>query len=704
MTFRYQHKIVSMLSTGFAALFLVGCASFPSRDPQKNDVNTYLGMLRARMDWSVPSLLPVKDALDANDAETACAELLTYYRNRTRPEFFFRHEDIPPVVDAIRKDLPSSAAKRIQKADRIVARQFANSTARTVVYHVTLPQGFSWTANPTEDPEFRHMLQRSRFWQDLAFGYALTGDERYAETFAKQMASWLRAVPLPSQGRGKPVSPWWRTINAGISGDTWLWAYTIFLHSPAMTPELHAQILGALAEHARVLRHYHKPPIGNWCVMEMQGLLNIAVMFPEFEDASEWRVYARDMLVECMRKQIRPDGVQLEQSPNYHKGCIRWFLEPMLLAERNGMAFPPEYRKTLEKMGEFAVWATDPTGRTVALSDSDREKHTRMVLTSLAAALERPELAWHRDVSPWHYWLFGVDEARRLQDLPKTAPAERMRIFPDAGYVFGRSDWSPEGRYFVFDCGPRGRGHGHLDLLNIEIHGFGELLIADPGRWLYGDDLLRGKIVSTPAHNTISLDGQSHSTVEDTSRNTYELIAAERRGEWMYAHGRHRAYRTMPGPPVIDRRIWFDGDAMWLVLDSIRSPEIHNIRQTWQFARTGAVLDGLRAWAGNPEGAGIAVAVSDAPQQRAFIEESVISPVYGSRHPADRLTIERRAANARMATVLVARPPGEENPPLSVALSEGENPDKLVVTIRRGNEQIRILLDGETWELPRTGD
>jgi len=694
MTFlKGHHGVAPLIGLGVASLILTGCASLAPQALQDNGLRRHLDILYTSMDWSVPGLAAAKAALDAKDTDTACAELLAYYRERRQPEFFFRQEDIPAIVDAIREDLPGSAMKLVQDADRIVARQFPNSTSRTVVYRVTLPQDFSWTANPTGDPEFRHMLQRSRFWQDLAFGYAITGDEHYAETFAKQMTSWLRKVPLPESGFQKPPSPWWRTINVGIRGDTWVWAYALFLHSPAMTPELHAQILGALAEHAWFLRHYHKPPIGNWCVMEMQGLLNIAVMFPEFEEAAEWRVYARDMLVKCMEKQVRSDGVQLEQSPNYHKGCIRWFLEPMLLAERNGIAFPPEYRQTLEKMGEFAVWATDPQGRTVALSDSDREIQTRMVLTTLAGALERPEFAWYRHISPWHYWLFGVDEARRLHDMPQTAPAERMRIFPEAGYVFGRVDWSPEGRYFVFDCGPRGRSHGHLDLLNTEIHGFGELLIADPGRWLYGDDLLRREIVSTPAHNTISLDGQSHSTVEDARWNTYELLAAEQRDGWMHVHGRHRAYRDMAGPPVIERRIWFDGDAMWIVLDSVHAPEKHDIRQTWQFATTGAALQGLQAWAGSPEGAGIAIAVSDAPQQRAFIEESVISPVYGSRHPADRLVVERRAANARLAAVLVALPPGKKSPSLSVTLSEHEGTAEHLVTVVCDNKQVHISVN-----------
>ena len=674
-----------------------GCATLEPYPAPPNGLDTYLDILDTSLDWSAPGLEAAKAARDAGDTQAVCDALLAYYRARMKPRFFFDSQDIPAIADAIREDMPEAADELIEAADRIVARTFPNSTSRTVVYRVTLPEDFSWTGNPTEDPEFVHMLQRSRFWQDLAFGYALTEDEHYAETFAAQMASWLRDVPLHPSVRGKPISPWWRTINPAIRGDTWLWAYAIFLHSPAMTPELHAQILGALAEHGRVLRHHHKDPSGNWCVMEMQGLLNIALMFPEFREATSWRDYARAMLVECMRRQIRADGVQLEQSPNYHKGCIRWFLEPMLLAERNGVAFPAEYRETLDSMGAFAVWATDPLGRTIAVSDSDREIETRMVLTSLGWTLDRPEYAYYRDVSHWHYWLFGVDGARALRTMPRTAPGETMRVFPEAGYVFGRSDWSPDGRYFVFDCGPRGRGHGHLDLLNVEIHGFGDVLIADAGRWLYDGGPLRRWLISTPAHNTINLDGQSHGTFETPARGAYELLAVEQRDGWLYVHGRHRAYRNMAGPPVIERRIWFDGDALWVVVDTVRSPEIHTIQQVWQFAATGARLDGLTAIARSPKGAQIQVAVAETAQHRVYLEESVVSPFYGSKHAADRLLVERRAANARFATALAAHPETAEPGELSIELYEPEGPEDLAVTVHTPDAEYRMAVEGTAW-------
>ena len=185
-------------------LVMAGCATALPRPKEPNDLDTYLAILRNDLDWSSPGLAGARAALDAGDTERACAELLTYYRQRREPRFFFSRDAIPDIAEAIREDMPDVEAELIDNAEHIVARRFPNSTARTVIYRVELPEDFSWTASPTEDPQFKYMLQRSRFWQDLAFGYALTGDERYAETFARQMASWKQASASPA--RSSPIT------------------------------------------------------------------------------------------------------------------------------------------------------------------------------------------------------------------------------------------------------------------------------------------------------------------------------------------------------------------------------------------------------------------------------------------------------------------------------------------------------------------
>src|SRR5687768_18542687 len=52
--------------------------------------------------------------------------------------------------------------------------------------------------------------------------------------------------------------------------------------------------------------------------------------------------------------------------------------------------------------------------------------------------------------------------------------------------------------------------------LNFELYGYGKPLIADPGLMSYSSAYAadRSRVISTPAHNPISLDGRDHAASE----------------------------------------------------------------------------------------------------------------------------------------------------------------------------------------------
>ena len=86
---------------------------------------------------------------------------------------------------------------------------------------------------------------------------------------------------------------------------------------------------------------------------------------------------------------------------------------------------------------------------------------------------------------------------------------------PVSGYWMTRtSDTDRSARQLVMDAGPTGGFHGHYDLLSFELYGYGKPLIADPGLVRYDDSADRAWVVSTLAHNTISVDGLSHAPIE----------------------------------------------------------------------------------------------------------------------------------------------------------------------------------------------
>src|SRR5205085_11402692 len=142
------------------------------------------------------------------------------------------------------------------------------------------------------------------------------------------------------------------------------------------------------------------------------------------------------------------------------------------------------------------------TYRTVTAPFMDRPRIILNDSTDFPAA--KPRL---RDV-----WLFGTDMAASLLGSPITPSLpDRGKTYsmPYSGYYVMRSGGGSDARQPTFDAGPTGgEFHGHLDLLNFELFGYGHPLISDPGVYQYGTSIRRRWAVSTPAHNTISIDNQ----------------------------------------------------------------------------------------------------------------------------------------------------------------------------------------------------
>ncbi len=663
--------------------------------PEKNAEKKALKQLRRDLDLARPGLETVQRSFaSGNQLETGLA-LLDYFRTRPRAGFYFQPDEVPRIADAITLDMPEAAKQIITDANKILVKRFPSTCAPTFPNWVELPEDFSWTFAPDGDVDVTYVLQRQAFWELLGQAYAFTGDEKYAHCFSEQAGSWMANVPLPATDPANRATIWWNTLNAGLRCQSWVWAYHFMLNSEAMTPTLHFRLLAMLAEHARLLYANHAPLNMNWSTVEMQGLLTIALAFPEFVEATEWRDYALDNLARCLDMQVRPDGVQLEQSPSYHVLCQGVFAETQRLAAINDHQLYADRSNLLEKMADFTRWAQDPSGRLVAVSDTDRDSSGQVALMSAALQHDPDNGAAYGHVIPRHYWLFGPDRVRSARKSPAMNPAETLRVFPDGGYVFARSDWSTDARYFVLDCGPHGGAHGHWDLLSVELHGYGTPLVVDPGRYGYFNQAGGRCEVQPSVHNTITLDGLAYQAFENPDRGGIRLLAAEKRDGWIYIHAQHRAYVNLSGPPLLDRRVWFNGDDLWVVSDTVSAPRAHDVRVNWQFPGTGAsrLPDGSVVSA--PRGqARIHLTVGGIPRPAISLEERRVHPAYRFSNPADRAVLHSTGLNTCTISILKALRPDETTAETTVTVTQetGLRPGMARVT-RQGESYLFDLTE-----------
>src|SRR5436853_5271525 len=119
-------------------------------------------------------------------------------------------------------------------------------------------------------------LNRHQWGLHLGQAYRLTGDERYAEAFARYVQDWLRANP-PGIGIN-----WASSLEVALRLIAWCWALVLFEGARAVSAELRARLLAAIGGHARhverYLSSYFSP--NTHLTGEALGLVYAGALFP----------------------------------------------------------------------------------------------------------------------------------------------------------------------------------------------------------------------------------------------------------------------------------------------------------------------------------------------------------------------------------------------------------------------------------------
>ena len=513
------------------------------------------------------------------------------------------------------------------------------------------------------DDEWR--IEWSKFYEglDLAYAYRQTGDRGYLDAWVRLVDSWIRQVPAgadPSDVIGRRVQNWvyaWQ----GFAAAPW------FAGLPGGFAE---RLLSSLASQLAHLEA-HLTPERNHRTLELYGLLVTSLALPALDPGGRRARSALQGLHRNLLTDVWPDGVHRECSTHYHMIALRSFVGARQNAARYRLPVPDGYDDRLAAACRFAMHAHRPDGVIPALSDADTGSHLD-VLDRAAAMLDRPELRY-------------VATAGRSG----TPPAERNVSFPHGGYHLQRSGWGDgrtpyrQERFLILDCGPLGDGgHGHYDLLNVEIFAAGRPLVVDPGRYSYSEQPpnWRRWFKGTAAHNTVTVDGLDQTPYR---RGKPKGPAARAR-----LLGRH----TAPGLDLLaaratspvydavhDRVVAFVADQYWLVADTLRAAGSHHYAQCWHlpaaaWGRT-RVERRQRDWVVHAPGLAL---VFPGPEEPA-VQPGWVAEAYGVKRRAPVVVASRIAADAEFLTLVWPQEAGAGTVP-GVRVGPG-GPGRVAVTV-----------------------
>ena len=459
------------------------------------------------------------------------------------------------------------------------------------------------STDETGDKKIVWELNRHQHFFDLGAAYWLTGDERYAETFAAHLDGWMRTNP-PGGGIN-----WASSLEVSFRAVSWVWAFNFFKDSAHLTHEIFQKALKFIYQHGRhlskYLSTYYSP--NTHLTGEALGLYYLGTQFQFFKEASKWRETGERILFQELDRQILNDGVYFEQTTWYQRYTADFYTHFLILKTLSGEETDKNSQlklgAKLQSLVDFLLAATRPDGTTPLVGDDDggsmlprgnrKSDDFRSVLATNAILFERGDFkSIAREFFEETLWLLGEMGAHSYESLRSRKPTETSRAFADGGYFIMRDGFAGTDNFLLVDCGALGAlsgGHGHADALAIDLTVGGKTMLVDSGTYTYHEsEMARDYYRSTAAHNTLVIDDVSQSEphgkfswLSKANADAKKWIAQDR---FDFFEGAHDGYeRLRPAPATHARAILSLKNDYWIVRDFVETFGTHDYQLNFHF-------------------------------------------------------------------------------------------------------------------------
>lgn len=439
-----------------------------------------------------------------------------------------------------------------------------------------------WDRVPFGDPEWVYAMNRHRYFMTLAQAYALTGDETYTEGFIYLFNDWIKKNPCTSDY----YQTTWRTIEAGLRCENWIKAHEIFKTSEHWNQDLEERFKTSLEEHAAYIISHHNDfrKLSNWGMIENHGLF-LAGIYLENEYYIQT---AKERLTKALRVQVLEDGLHWEQSQVYHNEVLRALLDVAICAKNNGILLDPSYHDCVIKMVDAHLYMTRPNYKQLANGDSD-EMDARDILVRAAYLYKegRFKALGYKAVDFESIWDIGVEGKAIYEQIASAFPQQVSCALEASGNYCMRDSWDEESAYVHFKCGNLGGGHGHVDLLHVDVAYLGEDILKDQGRYTYTNTKERFSLKEAKAHNTTLVDDKPFTEIIDTwaygKVATHVQRAFKSHELYDYVEGGHLGYMDLENPVFTNRKVLFIKPNIVVLVDEFITKGAHTYKQYFHF-------------------------------------------------------------------------------------------------------------------------
>lgn len=630
-------------------------------------------------------LLHLLDVRQFSQLPGTTESLLSHFRADETSIFFAAFDDPAATIEELRNQFGNESRHLLEEAELITSGRFHLLGFRDldfgdpIDWHLEPVSGMRsplvhWSqideldSEASGDKKIVWELNRHQYFATLGRAFWLTGNEIYAETFARHLEQWMDRNP-PKLGLN-----WVSSLEVGFRAISWIWALHFFRNATSLTAELYTRALKHLYLHARHLETYlstYSSP-NTHLTGEALGLYYLGTCLSLFRDASRWRELGQTILIDQLSLQVLEDGVYFERATYYHRYTTEFYTHFVILSERNRAELPEIAKTKLQSLLDHMMFITRPDGTTpligdddggrVVLLDEQEPNDFRSLLSTGAVLFSRGDYKYvAREAKESTLWLLGPEKFRLFDELERRPPQSESRAFPDGGIYVMRDDWTSDANYLLLDCGPHGVlgcGHAHADVLSFDLAARGRTLLVDPGTYTYtGSKELRDYFRSSAAHNTLTIDGVSSSVPDGPfswkETSNASIIAWKSTPRFDFFSGEHDGYmRLNPSPATHTRSVLFLKKNYWVMRDLVRTEGAHLYEMHFHFAAdshasleksNGTIDSPIESMTGN---AGVQI-TSFGDGGEWHVEEGWVSSCYGERTRAQVFNFSVKATGSR---------------------------------------------------------
>lgn len=452
----------------------------------------------------------------------------------------------------------------------------------------TFSNDIIWNEIPFGDPEWTFMLNRHKFWLYLAKAYTLTLEPKYLDTFIFQVNSWIDNVNIFEE-KYKNCA---RTIEIGIRCLNWIKSLNILKKSCNNLDTLEEKMVLSLLSQSKVLIDVYDDfrTLSNWGVMQNCGLISLSLNYKKQHPIlNSYLNIALERLKYQCKIQILSDGIHWEQSPMYHNEVLNCLLDIAFDYKNLDLETPSFILESIEKLAYSNAFMKKPNHCQPMQGDSD-ETDLRDIITRAAYILNDGELKYfgYKHVDSESIWDIKKENIFEYEQIITKKPTFNSVALEKSGNFYLRDSFKENSNYLWFRCGSLGSGHGHGEHLHFDLVCKGENFISDPGRFTYIENNPdRNFLRSCFAHNTTLVDNKPFSEFNGAwgiiqaalPLNTHHSFNST----FDYVEGGHLGYISLESPVVVNRKILYLKNNLWVIIDEFLTNGTHEYSQIFNF-------------------------------------------------------------------------------------------------------------------------